>query len=47
MATEGRRHDGIDENTRYIIDAKKNEQYTAQSDQGLLQHIRQQLLLVK
>ncbi|WP_304153898.1 ESPR-type extended signal peptide-containing protein [Megamonas hypermegale] len=37
MATEGRRHDGIDENTRYIIDAKKNEQYTAQSDQGLLQ----------
>ena len=37
IATEGERHDGINDNTNYIIDVKKNEDYTSSSDQGLLQ----------
>ena len=36
-AIQGERHESINNNTDYIIDAKKNAQYDASSDQGLLQ----------
>lgn len=36
-AIQGERHESINDNTDYIIDAKKNAQYDASSDQGLLQ----------
>ena len=36
-AIQGKRHKSINDNTDYIIDAKKNAQYDASSDQGLLQ----------
>ena len=36
-AIQGERHESINNNTDYIIDVKKNAQYDASSDQGLLQ----------
>lgn len=36
-ATQGERHESINDDTDYIIDAKKNAQYDASSDKGLLQ----------
>ena len=36
-ATQGERYPGINEGSDYIIDAKKNEDYAAESDKGLLQ----------
>lgn len=36
-AIQGERHKSINDDTDYIIDAKKNAQYDASSDQGLLQ----------